>query len=74
MASQARNTPWFLWPFQAIGRFIGWIVALVGRAMAVILGFIFLVLGAILTVTVIGAILGVPLVILGLLMILRGLF
>lgn len=69
-----KQSPWYVWPFAAIWNLVVWIVSLTGRLVAVILGFVFLILGIILTVTVIGAILGIPLAIIGILMIIRGLW
>jgi hypothetical protein len=69
-----KKTPWFLWPFAMIWNLVAYIVTLTGRLLAVILGFIFLILGVILTITVIGAIIGIPLGIIGVLMIIRGLW
>jgi hypothetical protein len=63
-----------LWPFAAIWNLVAYIVMLTGRLLAVILGFVFLILGVILTVTMIGAIIGIPLGIIGVLMIIRGLW
>jgi len=50
------------------------IVAGTGRLVAVILGLVFLIVGGILTITVVGAIVGIPFIIFGLLLIVRGLF
>jgi len=69
-----KKTPWYLWPFAAIWNLVAYIVMLTGRLLAVILGFVFIILGVILTVTVIGAIIGVPLGVIGVLMIIRGLW
>lgn len=69
-----KKTPWYLWPFAAIWNLVAYIVMLTGRLLAVILGFVFLILGVILTVTVIGAIIGIPLGVIGILMIIRGLW
>jgi hypothetical protein len=69
-----KKTPWYLWPFAAIWNLVAYIVMLTGRLLAVILGFVFLILGVILTVTVIGAIIGIPLGVIGVLMIIRGLW
>jgi len=49
-------------------------VKLTGRLVAVLLGLLLLIAGAILTVTVVGAILGIPLLVLGFLLVMRGLF
>jgi hypothetical protein len=68
------RVPWYLWPFWAIWRLVIGIVAATGRLVAVIIGLVFLIVGGILTVTVIGAIVGIPFIIFGLLLIVRGLF
>jgi hypothetical protein len=68
------HLPWILWPLVALWRLVTFILGLTGRFLAVILGFVLGVVGFILTVTIIGAIIGVPLMALGLLLILRGLF
>jgi hypothetical protein len=69
-----KKTPWYLWPFAAIWNLVAYIVKLTGRLVAVLLGFVLLILGVVLTVTVIGAIIGVPLGVIGVLMIIRGLW
>jgi len=69
-----RSTPWYLWPFVALWRFVTWILQLTGRLMAVVLGLALMTVGVLISLTVIGAILGVPLALLGLLLVLRGLF
>jgi hypothetical protein len=74
MTAQSHAVPWPLWPFWALWRLIVGIVEFTGRLVAVVLGFVLLVVGSILTVTVIGAILGVPLLFVGLLLVLRGIF
>jgi hypothetical protein len=67
------QVPWILWPFWAVWQLIAWIVNLTGRLLAVILGFILLVAGLIVTLTIVGAIIGLPLMLLGLLLVVRGL-
>jgi len=42
--------------------------------VAVLLGFVLLVVGLIVTLTVVGAIIGIPLMLFGILLMLRGLF
>ncbi len=74
MANIKRRTPWFLWPFKALWDLVIWIVSLTGRLIAVVLGLVFLLVGAILTVTIVGAIIGIPLAVLGLLLVIRGLW
>jgi len=69
-----KKTPWFLWPFAAIWNLVAWIVGLTGRMIAVVLGLVFLIVGALLTITVVGAIVGIPMIIFGLLLVIRGLW
>ena len=73
MAEQTK-TPWLLWPFVALWRLVTWILAMTGRLVAILLGIVFMVVGVIATLTVIGAIIGVPMFLFGVLLVLRGLF
>lgn len=66
--------PWYALPFIALWKLITGIVALTGRLVAVILGFVLLLAGIIVSLTVVGAIVGIPLAIVGFLLVLRGLF
>ena len=68
------HTPWFLWPFVAIWKLLSTIVELTGRFLALVLGFVFILVGAIISLTIVGAIVGIPLAIIGVLLILRGIF
>ncbi len=68
------KTPWFLWPFVALWRLVTWILEMTGRFVAILLGIVFMVVGVIVTLTVIGAIVGVPMFLFGVLLVLRGLF
>ena len=72
--SEEHKTHWIFWPFVALWRLVTWILELTGRLVAVVLGVVFMAVGAILSVTVIGAILGVPLFLFGVLLTFRGLF
>jgi hypothetical protein len=72
--STDRSTPWFLWPFVAIWRLVTWILGFTGRVLAVVLGLGLMIMGVLVSLTVIGAILGIPLAIVGFLLVLRGLF
>jgi hypothetical protein len=73
-AIHRKHVPWYLWPFWAVWKLVVGIVAGTGRLVAVILGLVFLIVGVVLTVTVVGAIVGIPFSIFGLLLIVRGLF
>lgn len=69
-----KRVPWILWPFYVLWRLVTSIVLLTGRLVAVLLGLLFMILGVVVSLTVIGLILGVPLFLVGLLMVFRGLF
>ena len=60
--------------FIVLGKLVEGIMKMTGRLVAIMLGFAFLILGIVLSLTFIGAILGIPLAILGFTMIIRGLF
>jgi hypothetical protein len=61
-------------PIAAVGRLITWILGLTGRLIAGIIGTIFILTGAVLCLTVIGGLIGIPLIILGVLLVIRCLF
>ncbi len=63
-----------LWPFVAIWRLLTWIVEFTGRLLAVVLGLALMIVGIVLSLTVIGAVVGIPLALVGLLLVLRGIF
>jgi hypothetical protein len=66
--------PWYLWPFAAIWKLLAVIVEMTGRLVAMILGIVFIIVGVIVSLTIVGAIVGVPLAIVGLLLLLKGIF
>ena len=68
------NTPWYLWPVVALWRLVAAIIGLTGRLVAVLLGIVLMIGGGLLTMTVVGAVAGIPLMIVGLLLIARGIF
>jgi hypothetical protein len=70
----AKTAPWYLWPFIAIWRLVTTIIELTGRFVAILLGFVLFVAGAIVSLTIVGAIVGIPLMIFGGMLMLRGIF
>ena len=74
MSTHARRTHWLLWPFVALWHLVTFILEATGRLVAVVLGLALAIAGVVVSLTIVGTIVGVPLVILGLLLILRGLF
>ena len=69
-----KNTSCLLRPFIWLWNFIVYIVMLTGRVMAVVLGLLLILVGGILTITLIGAIIGIPILIIGVLLVIRGLW
>ncbi|NIW48358.1 MAG: hypothetical protein GWN30_27495, partial [Gammaproteobacteria bacterium] len=49
----AEQVPWYLWPFWAIWRLLTWIVRLTGRLIAILLGLVMIIVGAVLSITVV---------------------
>ncbi len=74
MSTEPKRTPWYLWPFVALWRLVSGILIVTGRLVAVVLGLVFVLVGALLSATVVGAIVGVPLILFGGLLVIRGLF
>ncbi len=74
MTVSRRKTSWVLWPLLALWRLLTGLMKLTGRLVAIVTGFVFLVAGILLSITIVGAIAGIPLAILGAMLIVRGLF
>ncbi len=69
-----KRTPLLLWPFAALWGLLSFVLNLTGRLLGVLLGLALMVGGSVLTVTFVAAPVGIPLVILGFLLLLRSLF
>jgi len=69
-----RDVPLLLWPFYAIWRLLGFILELTGRVLGIVLGLVLIIVGIIVSLTVVGAIVGIPLAVLGLMLMIRGVF
>ena len=63
-----------LWPFRLVWQLATSILALTGRLISILVGMGLVAIGAVLTVTVVGAVIGVPLIILGIALVARGFF
>ncbi len=68
------QVPVLLWPFWALWRLVTLILELTGRLLAVMIGLVLVILGALISFTIVGALVGVPVALLGILLMLRGLF
>ena len=75
MTTQTKqHIPWYLWPFAAIWKLLAVIVEMTGRFVAMVLGLLLILVGFIVSLTIVGAIVGIPLALIGLLLLLRGIF
>jgi hypothetical protein len=72
--SEDKRTPWIFWPFVALWRLLTWILELTGRLVAVVLGLVMMIVGVVISITVVGAVVGVPVFLFGLLLVFRGFF
>lgn len=62
------------WPFILISKIIKILISLLRRSINIGLGFIFIIIGIVSSITIIGAVIGIPLIILGLGIIMKGIF
>ena len=74
VSSRETGTHWIFWPFIAIWRLVTWILEITGRLVAILLGVVFIIVGIVLSLTVVGAVLGIPLALFGFVLLLRGIF
>ena len=68
------HKPAYMWPAVALVRVVAVTLEWTGRLVALVLGGVFVLIGALLTATVLGAVIGLPLMAIGLLLVARGLF
>lgn len=74
MSTAPRNTPWYLWPFVALWHLVAGIIKVTGRLVAMVIGLVLMITGVALTLTIVGAVVGAPLLIFGFTLTVRGLF
>jgi hypothetical protein len=74
VSNPKRRIPWYLWPFYAIWRLVTLLLDATGRLLCGVLGLVLMVVGTMLSLTVVGAVLGVPLILVGVLLVVRALF
>lgn len=74
MNNKEKHTPWFLWPFKALWDLLEAIIRLTGRLVAAIIGLVFMIVGFVLTITVLASPIGIPLMVFGFLLMIRGVF
>lgn len=72
--SNENRVPILLWPFYAVWRLLTLILNVVGRLLCAILGLVIMIAGVLVTMSVVGAPLGIPLAALGFLLLVRSIF
>ncbi len=68
------RVPWLLWPFYAVWRLVTFVVATAGRLVCALLGLVLIAAGVVVTLTLVGAPLGIALAALGFLLLVRAIF
>lgn len=74
MDSNRRRTSILLLPFIIVWSVISFFLRLTGRVIGAVLGLVFMIAGIVLSVSMVAAPIGIPLAILGFLLMLRSLF
>jgi hypothetical protein len=69
-----KRVHWLLYPFWLIWRLVVWIIEATGRLIGAIFGLVLMIAGVIISLTVIGAVVGIPLIIFGFMLLVRSLF
>ena len=72
--SNGNGVPILLWPFYAIWKLLTFILELIGRILCGVLGLGLMAAGAAITISVVGAPLGIPIAAFGFLLLVRALF
>ena len=72
--SPGKSVPLLLWPFYAIWRFLTFILTMIGRLLCAVLGIGLMAAGVGVSLSVVGAPLGIPLAAVGFLLLVRALF
>ena len=68
------HIPILLWPFYAIWRLLTFVLSVVGRLICSVVGIGMMIAGVLITMSIVGAPLGIPLASLGFLLLIRALF
>ena len=74
MSDNDRSVPILLWPFYAIWRLVTFILEVVGRFLAAVLGLALMAVGVFVTLTIVAAPIGIPIAVFGFLLLIRAVF
>jgi hypothetical protein len=69
-----RGYPWLLWPVVALWDLLAFVLKLTGRLIGVAIGLALMIAGAVLCFTLIALPVGIPLLVIGFALMLRGIF
>ena len=69
-----KRVPLLLWPFYAVWRFLTFVLNIVGRLLCVLLGLGLMFAGVAVALSLVGAPIGIPLAVLGFLLLIRAIF
>ena len=72
--SRNGRVPILLWPFYAIWRLLTFVVEFIGRLLCAVLGIGLMIAGVAITLSIIGAPVGIPLASIGFLLLVRSIF
>ena len=72
--SSRNDVPILLWPFYAIWRLLTFILEIIGRLLCALLGIGLMAAGVAISLSIIGAPLGIPLASIGFLLLVRAIF
>jgi hypothetical protein len=74
VSTHAKSIHWALWPLVALWKLLATIVELTGRFVAMVIGLLLILAGALVSLTIVGAIVGIPLMIVGGMLVIKGIF
>lgn len=74
MSNNDRDIPFLLWPFYAVWRLLTLILAITGRILCAVLGLALMAAGVAITISIVAAPIGIPLIVFGFLLLIRALF
>jgi len=72
--NEEKRIPWILWPFYAVWRLLTFILNITGRVISAFIGLALMAAGISITLSIVGAPLGIPMAAFGFLLLVRALF
>ncbi len=74
LENEGKRIPWILWPLYAIWCFMTFILNITSRIICALIGLALMAAGVSITLSIVGAPLGIPLAAFGCLLLVRALF